>query len=112
MPSANRRSRQMSLRRQPLSHRHGRLRNNVFTAHDESQDTLDLLMRTLLLLLATAALGDAQQPFLTDDADVAPVRHFHLELLTEHDLLQRSAYPTLRQNTTRIQLTYGLLGNL
>lgn len=54
----------------------------------------------------------AQQPFLTDDADVTGVRHFHLELLTEHDLLQRSAYPTVRQNTTRLQLTYGLLTNL
>jgi hypothetical protein len=59
-----------------------------------------------------AAVAPGQQPFLTDDADVAEVRHFHLELLTEHDLLQHSAYPSLRQTTTRVQLTYGLVRNL
>jgi hypothetical protein len=66
----------------------------------------------LLLLFVAATLGNAQQPFLTDDADVAPIHHFHLELLTEQDLLQHSAYPALRQQTTRLQLTYGLLDRL
>ncbi len=69
-------------------------------------------MRLLVLLLATGTVGVAQQPFLTDDADTSHLGHFHLELLTEHDLLQRSAYPTVRQNTTRLQLTYGLLERL
>jgi hypothetical protein len=70
------------------------------------------VLTRLLLFVLTAALGNAQQPFLTDDADVAPARHFHLELFTEHDALQHSAYPTLRQNTTRLQLTYGLSGDI
>jgi hypothetical protein len=69
-------------------------------------------MRLLVLLLSTGTVAIAQQPFLTDDADTSQLHHFHLELLTEHDLLQRSAYPTVRQNTTRLQLTYGLLERL
>jgi len=69
-------------------------------------------MRLLVLLAATGTLGIAQQPFLTDDTDTAKGRHFHLELFTEHDLLQRSAYPAVRQNTTRFQLSYGLLDRL
>jgi hypothetical protein len=69
-------------------------------------------MRLLLLILSAIALGKAQQPFLTDDVDVAPVRHFHLELLTEHDRLQNTSYPALRQNTSRLQLTYGLSKDL
>ena len=69
-------------------------------------------MGILLFLLAMAAVARAQQPFLTDDADVTAVRHAHLELYTEHDRLQRSAYPTVRQNTTRLQLTAGVLDGL
>lgn len=71
-----------------------------------------MLMRLLVFLVATGAAGIAQQPFLTDDADTAQLRHFHVELFTEYDLLQRSSYPTVRQNTTRLQLTYGLLDRL
>lgn len=67
-------------------------------------------MRIWLFLLPV--LLQAQQPFLTDDADVARVRHFHLELLTDHSRLQQSSYPALRQNTTRLQLIYGLINNL
>jgi len=70
------------------------------------------MWRLLPLVFGIALAGRAQQPFLTDDADVTDVRHFHLELLTEHDLLQRGAYPVLRQNTTRLQVTYGLLDRL
>lgn len=70
------------------------------------------MWRLLLLVFGIALAGRAQQPFLTDDADVTDVRHFHLELLTEHDLLQQGAYPVLRQNTTRLQVTYGLLDRL
>jgi len=70
------------------------------------------MRRLLLLVFAIAVAGRAQQPFLTDDADVTDVRHVHLELFTEHDLLQRGAYPAVRQNTTRLQVTYGLLDRL
>jgi hypothetical protein len=65
-----------------------------------------------LFLVATMVVGKAQQPFITDDADTAPARHFHLEIQTELDRLQSSAYPALQQHTTRVQLTYGLLKRL
>lgn len=67
---------------------------------------------TLLLAFAICAVSHAQQPFLTDDADTATKNHFHLEIISEYDRLQSLAYPNLRQNTMRIQTTYGLLGNL
>lgn len=50
----------------------------------------------------------AQLPFYTDDADTTPKRKFHLELSNEHDWLQRSSFPGLRQNTTVFTLNYGL----
>ncbi len=66
------------------------------------------MRRFLFALLALCPLA-AQQPFITDDADVTERHHFHLELITEHDGLQHEAFPSLRQQTTRFQLTYGLL---
>lgn len=60
----------------------------------------------LLLLLPHAR---AQQPFYTDDADVTARGKLHFEFTNEFDLLQRSAYPTLRQNTASFTLAYGLL---
>jgi len=65
-------------------------------------------MRLLLMLPFAAIVASGQQPFLTDDADIAPQRHFHLELLNEYDFLQKTSYPAVRQNTTRFQLTFGL----
>ncbi len=70
------------------------------------------MMRLILIATALAALAHAQQPFLTDDADTAPLRHFHVEFISEYDSLQRTAYPTIRQSTTRAQVTYGLLKKL
>jgi hypothetical protein len=69
-------------------------------------------MRLLAALLVIAACANAQQPFLTDDAEVADLHRFHMELFTEHDVLQASAYPSLQQNTTRLQVTFGLLDRL
>ncbi len=54
----------------------------------------------------------AQQPFYTDDSDVTDRNKFHLQLSNEYDILQRSAYPSLRQNTTVFELDYGLLKNV
>jgi hypothetical protein len=65
-----------------------------------------------MFFLAWPVVVHAQQPFLTDDADVTSPGAFHLELLTEHDLLQHTAYPHLRQTTTRLQFTYGLSKHL
>jgi hypothetical protein len=69
-------------------------------------------MRLLAAVLAIVARANAQQPFLTDDAEVAARHQFHMELFTEHDVLQQIAYPSLSQNTTRLQVTFGLLEKL
>lgn len=54
----------------------------------------------------------AQQPFVTDDADVTEKGHFHFEFSNEFDLLQSSARPSLKQNTADFELVYGLLDHL
>lgn len=62
----------------------------------------------LLLLALGAATAKAQQPFVTDNSDVTPKRKFHLQIGNEYDILQRSSYPALRQNTASFELDYGL----
>ena len=69
--------------------------------------------RPLLLLFAVCYVlipsrAVAQQPFYTDNADVTERRKLHFQLSNEFDILQRSAYPALRQNTTVFELDYGL----
>ena len=64
-----------------------------------------------LLSLAPLAI-QAQQPFVTDDADVTPKGKFHFEFSNEFDLLQRAAFPSLKQNTADFELDYGLFENL
>jgi hypothetical protein len=73
------------------------------------------LLRTLrcvacalgLFFLASGAV-QGQQPFVTDDADVTPKGRFHFEFSNEFDLLQPSAFPSLKQNTADFELDYGL----
>lgn len=64
----------------------------------------------LLCLLSSFAYS--QQPFVTDDSDVTPHHHFHFEFSNEFDLLQRAAFPNLKQNTADIELDYGLFPDL
>ena len=59
-----------------------------------------------------SAATHSQQPFITDDADVTPRHRFHFEFSNEFDLLQRSSFPNLRQNTADIELDYGLFENV
>ena len=63
----------------------------------------------LLLLVFGAATVHAQQPFVTDNTDTTPKGHFHFEFSNEFDLLQRSSFPSLKQNTADFELDYGLL---
>lgn len=63
----------------------------------------------LLLLLVGVSTTQGQQPFVTDDADTTPKRHFHFEFSNQLDLLQRSSFPNLKQNTADFELDYGLL---
>lgn len=65
-----------------------------------------------LLLFLLAATAQAQQPFVTDDADVTPKGKFHFEFSNEFDFLQRSSFPNLRQNTADFELGYGLFENV
>jgi hypothetical protein len=64
-------------------------------------------------LVVNCELGArAQQPFITDDADVTPKGKFHFEFSNSFDLLQRSSYPNLKQNMASFELNYGLPGGV
>jgi hypothetical protein len=73
---------------------------------------LSLLASLLLMLGLSSARASAQQPFVTDDADTTPKKHFHFEFSNEFDLLQRASFPAARQNTADLELDYGLLSNV
>ena len=70
--------------------------------------TFQALVRTLALVFFVFATVEAQQPFVTDDADVTPKGHLHFEFSNEFDRLQRSSFPNLKQNTADFELDYGL----
>jgi hypothetical protein len=85
------------------------LRNNNHRDTENTERSCLLcvcLAVVLVLLFSTSAYG--QLPFYTDDADSTPKGKFHLEVLSEYDWLQRSAFPGTRQNTTILSLNYGL----
>jgi len=60
------------------------------------------------LILAAASPAAGQQPFLTDDAEVTPSGHWHFQYSNEYDVLQKSAYPNLRQDWQNFVFQYGL----
>src|SRR5205085_5155762 len=62
----------------------------------------------VLFLWLLPLTAQAQQPFVTDDADVTAKGKFHLQVSDEYDLLQRALYPAKTQNTTNVELDYGL----
>ena len=66
----------------------------------------------LAIGLLSATSAHAQLPFYTDDADTTPKGKFHIELSNEHDWLQRSSLPGLRQNTTVFTLNYGVTNRI
>ena len=47
----------------------------------------------VLFLWLLPLTAQAQQPFVTDDADVTAKGKFHLQVSDEYDLLQRALYP-------------------
>lgn len=65
-----------------------------------------------LFLLLPAIAARAQQPFYTDDADVTEYKHFHIQFSNEYDVLQRFDYPSKTQNTSVLEVGYGLAKNL
>ena len=69
------------------------------------------LTRLILIVCVSYSVSQStqgQQPFITDDADVAQRHKFHLQIGNEFDILQRSKYPALRQNFSAFELDYGL----
>lgn len=72
------------------------------------------LRACLAVIVATlySQIAFAQQPFVTDDADVTPRHKFHFEFSNEFDLLQRASFPSLRQNTADFELDFGLFENV
>ncbi|MDQ3919211.1 MAG: transporter [Acidobacteriota bacterium] len=66
------------------------------------------LFLIILFLLCAQSAARAQQPFITDDADVTDKGKVHLQVADEYDLLQRTLYPGKTQNTTNVEVDYGL----
>ena len=64
------------------------------------------------LVLAGSAPAFAQQPFVTDDAEVTDAGHWHFQFSNEYDVLQKAAYPNLRQDWTNLVFQYGLAHHL
>jgi Putative MetA-pathway of phenol degradation len=67
---------------------------------------------TLLVLSGAAASVRAQQPFVSDDAEVTAKGLFHFEYFNQYAELPRTASPDLRQDTNNFTIQYGLLRNL
>jgi hypothetical protein len=66
----------------------------------------------ILLLSAVAAPFYAQQPFVTDDAEVTPRQEWHFEYFNQYATLSKNAAPDLRQNWSNFVIQYGLLEGL
>ena len=60
------------------------------------------------LLLSCAGISSAQQPFVSDDAEVTARREWHFEYANTFAVLQKSGYPNLRQDTSNFVIQYGL----
>jgi hypothetical protein len=61
------------------------------------------------LLLSCAAISPAQQPFVSDDAEITARHEWHFEYANTFAVLQKSSYPNLRQDTSNFVIQYGLL---
>ena len=70
------------------------------------------LVVLIIVVCSSLSIARGQQPFVTDDADVTPRHKFHFEFSNEVDVLQRSAFPNLKQNTADSELDYGLFENV
>jgi hypothetical protein len=60
------------------------------------------------LLLSCAGISSAQQPFVSDDAEVTARREWHFEYANTFVVLQKNSYPNLRQDTSNFVIQYGL----
>ena len=61
-----------------------------------------------VLFLLGVSRSSAQQPFVTDDADVTSRHGWHFEYTNQFAVLQKDAFPNLRQDTSNFVIQYGL----
>src|SRR5882724_8149794 len=87
-------------------------RKLIRMSHQSLPPIVCKLVTALSVLVMTVSLVHAQQPFVTDNTDTTPRHHFHFEFSNQFDLLQRSAFPNLKQNTADSELDYGVFDNL
>lgn len=80
----------------------------LLPVHSGPRPTLCRRFLILSFLVLVSCSTQAQQPFTTDNADTTPSHKIHLQIGNEYDILQRSAYPALRQNTSSFEIDYGL----
>jgi len=73
---------------------------------------LPRLLFSLFAVLLDPKPTRAQLPFYTDDPAVTDRGKFHFEFFNEHDALQSSQFPDVRQNTANFKVNYGLPHNL
>jgi len=66
----------------------------------------------LVGLFGAVAGARAQQPFLSDDAEVTAKSKWHFEYFNEYAALSRNVAPDLRQDTNNFVIQYGLLERL
>jgi hypothetical protein len=67
-----------------------------------------LILAAIVFVVLCAAAANAQQPFVTDDADVMDTGRYHLEISNELDRLQPASLPVREQNGLRFGFAYGL----
>jgi len=84
----------------------------MYSPNKQETGSVFRLLGTSLCFFLFCLSTHGQQPFSTDDADVTPKGHFHFEFSNQFDWLQRSSFPSLRQNTADFELDYGLVKNL
>lgn len=75
--------------------------------HRDSSTRWRRLGLAAFLTAAGAAGVSAQQPFVTDDAEVTARGQLHFEYANQVCVIQNSAYPNLRQDTNNFAIQYG-----
>lgn len=98
----------MLIAKLPYKNRTDRLQQNYPRGAAQIFGPVRRVFWTLALAFLLSSSAHSQQPFVTDDADVTPRGHFHFEFSNEFDLLQKSAFPNLKQNTADFEIDYGL----
>lgn len=84
----------------------------AFSINIFSQPAFCVLIFAACFLFIASRDAAAQQPFVTDNADVTDKGKFHFETSSELDRLQKSLFPIKHQNTLRAMFAYGIVKNV